>query len=74
VNEKGSFLLWGFLLLVFPLSVPSAPRLVVDTAEYLAGTFDENMASFLKHTFTLKNAGDSPGKSTLQINGLLDPL
>jgi hypothetical protein len=44
---------------VFALSLSAAPKLAVDAAEYRAGSIDEEKVVFLKHTFTLKNEGDS---------------
>ena len=48
-----------FFFLFFPLSLPAQPRLVVDTTEYRAGFIEEEKATFIQHTFTLKNTGDS---------------
>lgn len=47
------------LLSAAAVGLSAAPRLIIDTAEYRAGVINEGKTAFIRHTFTLKNAGDS---------------
>jgi hypothetical protein len=58
-NKTVFLLRLGFLLSVFPFSIPAAPKMVIDTAEYKAGTVYEGNTTFLRHTFSIRNEGDS---------------
>jgi hypothetical protein len=44
-----------------PVSIMAAPaaKITVDTADYNAGTIIEGQMTVLKHTFVIKNTGDS---------------
>jgi hypothetical protein len=49
----------GFYHLFFPAVLLAGPKLVVDTTEFRAGFIEEEKVTFIRHTFTLKNEGDS---------------
>jgi hypothetical protein len=46
----------------FPVGIMAAPQVVVDTADYNAGNIREESQFFIRHVFTIKNAGDEPLK------------
>jgi hypothetical protein len=53
---------FAFLLAAaLPVSILAAPsaKITVDTADYNAGTVIEGQMSSVKHTFVIKNTGDS---------------
>ena len=46
---------------LLPASIPAAPaaKITVDSVDYNAGTIMEGQMPSLKHTFVVKNTGDS---------------
>lgn len=44
---------------LFPVALPASPVVQVDTAEFDAGILQEATTTIIKHTFLIKNPGDS---------------